>query len=703
MNRPVILVALLSSLSSLSTGCGDNPLLSEWDTPFAVPPFEKIRVEHYVPAFKAAMAQHKAEIEAIVGNPEPPTFANTIAALDTAGSLLSRVASVFGALNAAMVTDEMQATAKTLSPLRTKHRDDINLNADLFARVKAVYEKRAELKLTGEQARLLKLSYESFVRGGADLPPAKKAEFRKLNKELAMLSLRFGENVLKETNKFEMLLEDKADLAGLPAGVVQAAAEAAAKRGHTGKWLFTTHKPSMLPFLRNSQRRELRERIYKAYTNRGDHDDELDNKAILAKMAALRVTRANLLGYKTHAHFVLERNMAQEPGRVYGFLKRLWEPAMAAARREVAQMQKLITAAGEDFELQPWDWWYYSEKVKKAHYDLDESQLRPYFKLENVRDGAFMVATKLWGLTFHERTDLPKYNEEVKVFEVKNRDGSHRGILYTDYFPRATKRGGAWMNSLRKQAMQRDAAGKSTLLTPVITNNGNFTRPTGGTPSLLSFEEVATLFHEFGHALHGLFSECNYEGLSGTSVPRDFVELPSQIMENWASHPEVLALYARHYETGEPIPKALVDKIVKARQFNQGFIRGEYLAASFLDMDWHTLEKAVEHDANEFENAAMQRIGLIPEIISRYRSTYFRHIFAGGYSSGYYSYIWAEVLDADAFQAFEERGIFDQGTAEAFRKHVLSRGNADEPMNLYKQFRGREPKVEALLARVGFK
>ena len=674
-----------------------NPLLQEWDTPFGVPPLDSIEAEQFVPAMAAAMAVQKAEIEAICNNREAPTFANTVEALDASGRLYSQVGDTFDVLGSVLNTDEMIAADKELTPLRTAHQDDINLNERLFQRIKAVYEKRDAWNLDTEQARLLDEVYQEFVRGGADLPDDKKAEFRALNEKLAMLSLRFGENVLKETNKFEMVIGDEADLAGLPDGVIQKAAATAADRGHPGKWVFTIHKPSMLPFLENSKKRELRERIFKAYINCGNHGDELDNKKILAEMAALRVKRANLLGYKTHAQYVLEKNMAGSPEAVYGLLDQLWKPAMEAARNEVAAMQQIIEAEGHAFKLEPWDWWFYAAKVKKAEFDLDDAEVRPYFPLESVRDGAFMVAGKLYGLEFKERSDIPVYHEEVKVFEVLERDGSHVGLLYTDYHPRAVKRGGAWMNAFRKQSRN---GGK--MVTPLITNNGNFTSPVGDTPSLLSFDEVSTLFHEFGHALHGLLSDCNYNFLSGTSVTRDFVELPSQIMENWAGHPEVLKLYAKHYQTGEAIPQALIDKIEKASRFNQGFITGEYLAASYLDMDWHTLDKAVEVDVIEFEDAAMARIGLIPEIVSRYRSPFFRHVFSGGYSSGYYSYIWAAVLDADAFEAFKERGLFDQATAESFRNNVLSRGNTDNSMTLYQKFRGREPDVNALVKRLGF-
>ena len=669
-----------------------NPFFSDYNTPFETPPFEKIKEEHYLPAFKEGMKQEKTEIEAIIKNTEAPTFENTIETLENSGALLTKVSNVFNNQNGSNTNDELQSIAKEVAPLLSQHGDDINLNEDLFKRVKTVYEQKNSLNLNTEQNMLLEEFYKGFVRGGANLDEEKKAKMREINKELSLLTLKFSENVLKENNAFELVIEKEEDLAGLPEAVVKGAAEAAQERGHDGKWIFTLHKPSMIPFLQYSEKRDFREKIFKAYINRGNNDDELDNKATASRIAALRVDKANLLGYKTHAHFVLERNMAKIPENVYDLLNQLWEPGLKMAKKEAKDLQKMIDEEGKDFKLEPWDWWYYSEKLKKAKYDLDEEMLRPYLKLDNVIEGVFSVANKLWGLQFVERTDIPKYHEDVKVFEVQEADGSHIGILYTDYFPRASKRGGAWMNSFRKQAKN---------VTPVICNVGNFSKPTGDKPALISFEEVTTLFHEFGHALHGLLSNCTYGTLSGTSVARDFVELPSQIMENWATHPDVIKSYAKHYETGEPIPQELVNKIKNASLFNQGFITVEYLAASFLDMDWHTLTEAEELDCFEFEDKSLKNIGLIPEIIVRYRSPYFSHIFAGGYSSGYYSYIWAEVLDADAFEAFKETSLFDQETALAYRKNILEAGGTEDPMTLYKRFRGSEPKVDALLKNRG--
>ena len=676
----------------------ENPLFSEFDTPFQVPPFDKIQEEHYLPAFKEGMELQNMEIEAIVNNPETPTFENTIEAVESTGSLLRKVGSVFGVLNGSMTNDNMQNIAREIAPLRSKHRDNIRLNEKLFQRIKAVYDQKDKLDLTTEQNTLLVKYYKDFVRGGANLDEEKKTRLKEINQEMSILTVKFGENVLKENNRFEMVIDKEEDLAGLPQAVITGAAEAAKERGHEGKWVFTIHKPSMIPFLQYSENRALREKIFKAYINKGNNNDELDNKDNLARIVALRVERANLLGYKTHADYVLENNMAKKPENVYTFLEQLWKPALKMAKKEAMELQEMISKEGHDFKLQAWDWWYYSEKLKKAKYALDEEMLRPYFKLENARDGAFSVAGKLYGIQFIEREDIPKYHEDARVFEVKEADGSHIGILYTDYFPRASKRGGAWMNSFRKQSRLH---GKD--IYPVITNNGNFSKPTGGKPALISSEEVVTLFHEFGHGLHGLLSDCTYNRLSGTSVSRDFVELPSQIMENWAFEPEVLKMYAKHYETGEVIPQELIDKLKKASHFNQGFVTVEYLAASFLDMDWHTLAEAKELDVHEFETQSLNKIGLIPEIIVRYKSPYFNHIFSGGYSSGYYSYIWAEVLDADAFEAFKETSLFDQKTAQAFRKNVIERGGTEDPMVLYKRFRGAEPKVEFLLKKRGLK
>ncbi len=691
-----IFLLWIAGLVILSCSKGGNPLLKEWNTPFGTPPFDEIKEAHFKPAFEEGIAAHKAEIDAIVNNEAAPTFENTIEALDRSGTLLAKVQNVFNCLTGANTNEKIQDIDKEVTPMLSNHNTDIALNEKLFERIKSVYEQKDNLALQVEQDKLLEETYKSFVRRGANLNKKGKAKMREINEELSLLTLQFGENVLKENNNFEMVIEDNRDLAGLPEAVIHAAAEAAKERGHEGKWVFTLHKPSMIPFLQYSERRALREKIYKGYINRGNNNNEFDNKKIASRIAALRVEKAKLLGYKTHAHLVLEENMAKVPENVYNLLNQLWKPALRRAKNEAAELQAMIVKEGNNFTLESWDWWYYAEKLKKEKYALDDEILRPYFELNNVIEGAFMVANKLYGLTFEENTEIQKYHEDVKVFEVKEADGTHVGVLYTDYFPRASKRGGAWMSSFRKQ---RKVDGEN--ITPLIFNVGNFTKPTADKPALITFEEANTLFHEFGHALHGLLSDCTYNRLSGTSVPRDFVELPSQIMENWASSPEVLKLYAKHYETGEPIPQDLIDKIENAGHFNQGFATVEYLAASFLDMDWHTLTEAEEYETLEFEKKSLDKIGLIPEIISRYRSPYFQHIFSGGYSSGYYSYIWAEVLDADAFEAFKETDIFDKATATSFRENILARGGTEDPMELYKRFRGAEPKIEPLLTKRG--
>ncbi|WP_245935642.1 M3 family metallopeptidase [Sediminitomix flava] len=670
----------------------ENPFFSAYETPFEVPPFEQIQNGHYLPAFKQGMEAHKAEIQKIIDNKDAATFANTIEALEFSGKLLDRVSTVFYNMMSANTNDELQSIAKEVSPLLSAHSDDINLNPALFARVKAVYEQKDKLELSEEQKVLLEKTYKGFVRGGANLAEDKQASFREINKELSMLSLKFGENVLAETNAYQLIIEDEKDLAGLPEAVKGGAASAAKAAGHEGKWLFTLQKPSMIPFLQYAENRKLREEIYTAYIKRGDNGNENDNKAIISKIASLRLKKANLLGYDSHADFILAENMAKEPQKVTDFLTEIWDAALPMAKREASELQKIIDKEGGNFKLAGWDWWFYAEKLKKQKFNLDENELRPYFQLENVLDGAFLLAEKLYGLSFTERTDIPKYHPEASVYEVKEADGTHVGLLYADFHPRASKRVGAWMTSYRKQ---------SEGVTPVISMVCNFSEPVGDKPALLSMDEVETLFHEFGHALHGLLSNCKYNSLSGTSVARDFVELPSQVMENWTGEPEMLALYAKHYETGEVIPTELVEKVRKAGNFNQGFATVEYLAASFLDMQWHTITSEEEVDAAAFEDKAMNALGMIPEITVRYRSTYFNHIFYGGYSSGYYAYIWAEVLDADAFEAFKENGLFDKETAAKFRSNILERGGTEEAMTLYKKFRGKEPSIEPLLKKRG--
>ncbi len=673
-----------------------NPLLAQWTTPFEAPPFPEIKAEHYLPAIKEGIAEQRREVDAIVTSSQAATFANTIEALEYSGELLTKVNAVFSGLSSADTTDQLQAVNREATPLLSALRDDINLNAALFARVKAVWDQRDRLALTPVQAKLLERTYKRFVRSGANLDAAQKDRLRAINAELSMLSLKFGDNLLKDTNSYRLVIDNEGDLKGLPPSVVAAGAEAAQAAGMAGKWVYTLQAPSIWPFVQYAESRELRRQIFAAYTTRCDHGDEYDNKTIVAQIAALRAERAQLLGYKTYADFVLEENMAKTPAGVYGLLNQLWTPTRTMAIKEAAAQQEMINREKGSFRLEPWDWWYYTEKVRKARFDLDEQATRPYFKLENVRDGAFGVANRLFGITFTPRTDLPTYNAEVQAFEVKDADGTHLGVYYADYHPRPGKRVGAWSGSYRGT---RTKDGRR--VTPIVVNVCNFSRPAGDEPALLSLDEVLTLFHELGHALNSLMSQVPYRSLG--SGPRDFTELQSQIMENWALEPEVLKVYAKHYKTGEVIPLELVDKIRRSETFNQGFATGEYLAASFLDMDWHTVTSSRPQDTTAFEKQSMAKIKLIPEIVPRYRSTYFNHIFNGGYAAGYYGYIWADVLVADAFEAFKEKGIFDQATARSFRTNILETGGTEEAMVLYKRFRGREPSVEPLLKKRGLK
>ena len=673
----------------------NNPFFKEWKTPFQTPPFNEIKNEHFMPAYEEGMKEQNAEVEAIINNPEKPTFKNTIEAFEKSGKLFTKVNNVFNCLNGANTNDSLQEISRKVAPMIAKHFDEIYLNEKFFDRVKNIYQEKDKLNLTTEQKVVLENYYLDFVRGGANLNNEGKEKLKKINEELSTLGNKFGEDILKETNAIGLVIDNKDDLAGLPADVIQGAAETAKGKGLDGKWAFILQRPSWTPFLQYSDKRNLREKLFRAYLNRGNNNDEYDTKQILTKMASLRVEKANLLGYKTYADFKLEINMAKNPDNVYKFLNDLMMPALHKARIEADDMQKMIDNEKGNFQLQPWDWWYYAEKVKKEKYALDEEMLRPYFKLENVIAGAFAVANKLYGLKFEERKDIHVYHPDVKVFEVKEANGKHLGILYTDYFPRDGKRSGAWMSELRGQS---DIDGQ--YISPVVYNVGNFTKPTKDKPALLSFDDVSTMFHEFGHALHGLIGVSVYP--TGKRVPVDFVELPSQIMENWASDPEVLKMYAKHYKTGKPIPKELIEKIVKAGQFNQGFDTVEYLAASFLDMDWHTITDTKGRDPIRFEKESLLKHGLIPEIESRYQSTNFQHIFSDdGYAAGYYGYIWAAILDADAFAAFKEtHNVFDKKTAEAFRT-LLEKAGSDDPMILYKKFRGREPKVDALLIKRG--
>lgn len=676
-----------------------NPFFAEYNTPYQTAPFDKINFEHYKPAFLEGMKQEQIEVLAIANSTEEPTFANTIEAFEKTGELLSKVSNVFYAQKGFNNNDSIAKLAKELSPLLTKHGADISLNENLFKRIKTIYDKKDDLKLSVEQNTLLEKMYQGFVRSGANLDADQKAKLRVIDEKLSMLTMQFGDNVLAETNAFELLIDKKEDLAGLPESVIGAAAETATAKGHEGKWMFGLDKPSMLPFLQYSDKRDLREKLYMGYVNRANNNNEFDNKKNAQEIANLRIERSKLFGFKNHAAYVLDKNMAKTPEVALELLNKLWDAALPNAKKEAIELQKMINKEGGKFQLASWDWWYYSDKVKKAKYALDEEELRPYFEINNVRDGAFALATKLYGIKFVERNDIAKFHEECQTWELQEADGTHIGIFYLDYHPRASKRPGAWMDSFRKQS----GLGTDKAITPVIMNICNFTKPVGDGPALISVEEVETLFHEFGHALHGFFSKCKYNTLSGTSVSRDFVELPSQVMENWCLEPEMLAIYAKHYKTGEVIPTELVNKIQAAGKFNQGFGTVEYLAAAMLDMKYHTLTEPLTEDVMTFEKNYLKGLGLIPEIYSRYRSTYFNHIFAGGYSAGYYAYIWAGVLDSDAFQAFKETSLFDQATAKAFRDNVLANGGTEDPMVLYKRFRGAEPSIEPLLIKRGLK
>ena len=685
-----------TNVSAQGVQANGNPFLAEYTTPFKVPPFDKIKLEHYKEAFLKGMEEQAQEINAIVKQRSAATFENTIVALDQSGKLLSKVSAVFYGQNSANTSDEMQAISLELSPLLSKHRDDIKLNAGLFQRVKFVYDQKSKLNLTKEQAKLLEETYKDFVRGGANLDAAKQAKLRELNSELSMLELTFGQNMLKETNDFQLIIDKKEDLSGLPASLIASAADAAKAAKLEGKWLFTLHNPSVMPFLQYADNRALREKIYNGYINRGNNGNKSDNKEVVKKLVTLRLEKAKLMGYKDYASFMLEDRMAKTPEKVYALLDEVWTPALAKAKDELADIKAEIKKEGGNFEPEGWDWRYYFEKAKIAKFNLDENEVRPYLELNNVRDGAFYVANKLYGITFTEIKDIPTPHEEATAFECKDKDGTHLGVLYMDFFPRESKRGGAWCGGYRSQTYEN---GKR--LAPVVTIVCNFSKPAGDQPALLSADEASTLFHEFGHGLHSLFRDVHYFGVA--SVPRDFVELPSQIMEHWVFEPEVLKVYAKHYKTGEVIPAALIEKLEKSGKYGQGFATVEYLAASLLDMDYHVLKEVPANlDAMEFEANVMNKRGLLKQIPPRYRSTYFNHTMGGGYTAGYYSYIWAEVLDADAFEAFKETGdIFNQDKAIKFRNNVLTPGAIDDAMDMYKNFRGKEPGTAPLLKNRG--
>ena len=670
-----------------------NPFFSPYNTPFNVPPFEKIMAKNYMPAFLKGMADGRQEIKNISNSKSTPTFENTIEAFDKSGEILSKVSFVFFSLSSANTNDSIQKIEVEVSPLLSAYRDEILLDSALFIRVKSLYDSKEKLSLTPEQDFLLENLYKNFVRNGALLKGADKDTLKKLNETLSVLSVKFSQNVLAETNKFKLVIDSSADLKGLPQSVINGAAERAKKDSLGGKWVFTTQKPSMLPFLTYDENRTLRKKLYDAYLTRGNHGDKLDNKKVLANLVTLRAKRAKLLGFKSHADLNLDNRMAKTPANVYALLDKLWTPALKVAGKELKEMQKIADGEGAKYKIEPSDWWYFAEKLRKKNYNLDDNELRPYFKLDNVREGAFSVANKLYGVTFTPITAIPLPHPDAKAFEVKEADGKPLGVLYMDFFTRASKSQGAWCGEYRDH---RWLDGKE--INPVVTIVCNFNNPSNDTPSLLSIDDVRTLFHEFGHGLQGLFSINKY---STTNTAQDIVELPSQIMEHWATEPEVLRMYAKNYKTGEIIPDPLIAKIQNSRFFNTGFDNVELLAASLLDMDYHTLEAPVNIDIEQFEKDHLQKIGLIKEIEPRYRSTYFLHIASDGYDAGYYCYTWAAVLDNDAFEAFREKGIFDKATAESFRKNILAPMGITDAEQSFINFRGRKPVIEPLLKNRG--
>ena len=694
--KKIILVSFV--LSTIMACTNQNPLLIEQNTPYGVPAFDKVKIEHYMPAFEKAIAENKAEIEAIVNNPEAPTFANTIEALDRSGELLDKVVGVFFNVLEADGNDEMNKIAEEVTPLLSELSDGIILNDALFQRVKAVYEQRETLGLNDEQMRLLTETFKSFANNGANLPEDKKTRLKEINQELGLLSLQFGNNVVAETNAYQLFITDEAELKGLPESAKAAAKEEAVAAGRPEAWLFTPKRTSFTPVLQYCENRELRKELLMAYTTRGNHDNENDNKDIIVKTMQLRVEKAQLFGYTNPADYILADCMAKDAKTVDAFLESVWEPSLKAAKREAKELQKLLSKDLPGEKLQPWDWWFYTEKLREAKYDLNEEELKPYFELNNVRNGAFQLAHELFGINFEKLEGMPVYNPEVEVFKVTYADGSLVGILYTDYFPRAGKRPGAWMNNICNQYV--DANGVDHR--PVIINVGNFNKPTQGNPSLLSMDDVETLFHEFGHALHGLLSKATYKSLAGTNTPRDFVELPSQFMENYCYHPQIMKTYAFHYQTGEVMPDELIEKINRASTFNEGFVMTELLSASILDMDYHKMTTTEAFDVNAFEEASMKNMQMIPEIITRYRSTFYNHIFTTGYAAGYYSYTWSAVLDADAFAAFVETGdILNPEVAKRYL-HLLEQGGTRDAQELYLEFRGKPADPKHLLEKKGF-
>tara|TARA_B100001758_G_scaffold40270_1_gene31367 strand:- start:3387 stop:5477 length:2091 start_codon:yes stop_codon:yes gene_type:complete len=694
MFKKFIPLLLLFILSCTNKDNSMNPFLNEYETPFKIPPFEEIEFAHYEPAFDIGMKEHLKEIEEIANNQQEPTFENTIEAMERSGETLDKVANVFFNLLGSNTNDDMDALAMKISPKLSAHNDSILLNKELFKRIKELFDNKGSFNLTTEQNRLLEETHKRFIRSGANLDNQSMERLTQINSSLSSLSVQFDQNVLKETNSYSMVIENEEDLDGLPAEEIRQASLLADSEGQSGKWVFKPTRVSMYPFLTYSTQRDLREELYNSYIQRGDNDNEYDNKEIIAEMISLRKEKASMMGFDSHSDYVLDNTMAKTPENVNKLLQTIWKPGVEKAKGEVEEMQKLISDEGGNFELAAWDWWHYSEKLRQEKFDFKEEEVKPYFSEDKVLAGAFDVAQKLFDITFTERNDLPKYRENIRSFIVEDLNKKVIGIFYTDFTLRPNKGGGAWMNTFRSQS-KFDGE-----IIPIVINVCNFPPENADGVSLLSFEQVETLFHEFGHGLHGLLSDAQYPSLSGTSVTRDYVEFPSQMMENWAREPSVIKTFAKHYETGETIPEDLLNKISAAGTFNEGFATTEYVAAAHLDMAYHTDQGLIE-DIDKFEDETLDDLGLIPEIESRYRSTYFGHIFAGGYSSGYYSYLWTEVLEADAFEAFKDKGLFDKETADKLKKYVYAAGNTDDLMTQYVRFRGKEPEIEPLLKKRG--
>ena len=704
MNKIYYSVAAISIAAtlSLSTSCmkkETNPFLEEYTTEYQIPPFDKIKAEHYIPAFEKGIEEARAEIKAIVNNPEEPTFDNTILALDNSGKLLGKVSYVFGALSECLNDSAMEKIAEVAYPMLSAYSDEVSMNDSLFIRVKALYDKKDSLGLNTAQLRLLEKNYKSFVRNGALLSPEQKDSLKEINQQLATLNLNFSTNILKETNKWELVVDNEADLSGLPASSIAVAAEEAEARGMKGKWVFTLHAPSRLPLLTYADKRELREKMYKGYTSLASNDNEFNNDANINAILKLRTQKARLLGFNSFADYQLDNVMAKTVAAAEDLLMKIWKPAIAKVKEEVADMQAYANKHGEKITIEPWDYYYYAEKVKKEKYNFSEDDVRPYFHVDSVRKGIFTLANKLYGITFTEMPDAPKYHPDVKVYDVKDAQDNHVAVFMTDYFPRDSKRQGAWMSEFKGESNVNGVSER-----PIIYNVGNFTKPTAETPSLLTIDEVETMFHEFGHGLHGMLTTATYSGQSGTNVDRDFVELPSQINEHWAFEPELLKEYAHHYVTGEVIPDALVQKLVETGKFNQGFATTELAGAALLDIAWHKMALDKDVDVMAFEKSVADNLKMPREVQFRYRSPYFKHIFGSDqYASGYYTYLWAEVLDADGYELFKERGIFDPATAKSYLENILQPGDSEDPMTLFIRFRGQAPTVDALLENRGLK